>query len=152
MFEAPILGQILIFLTTVIGFGIQMYRESRNRKWDLADRAAAREQMKAEMQTVKEETVVAHEIVVKKIEENTEISRTAFSEANNVNAKLLTLAEAINTTYDRKAAGIRERETDLVGALGNPETVTDVLKEIQQNTAATAENTDAIKDASQKAK
>jgi hypothetical protein len=38
------IGQIIIFLTTVAGFLFNVYRENRNRRWDLEDRARAREE------------------------------------------------------------------------------------------------------------
>ena len=100
-------GQFLLFLTTVLGFGIQLYREKRNREWDLADRELARKQLAAKVE-------IAHESVMKKIEENTEISREAFTEANNVNAKLLKLAQQIDGSFDRRADDMRRRSSDLL--------------------------------------
>lgn len=135
--STTLVGQFLLFLTTVIGFGIQMYRESRNRKWDLEDRKNARREMESKVESVKQETVAAHEVVVRKIEENTELSRTAFSEANNVNKKFLALANAINATYDRKAAGIRERESDFAHAVATVE----ATKESVDEAKAVAEDT-----------
>ena len=101
------IGQFFLFLTTIIGFGIQLYREHRNRAWDLRDRELARQQLA-------EKVEVAHETVMKKIEENMEISRVAFTEANNVNAKLLKLAQQIDGSFDRRADDMRRRSSDLL--------------------------------------
>lgn len=106
--EGTLYGQALIFLTTFLGFAIQIYREKRNRRWDLEDRERARLEIAAKVESVAAVTASRQEHVLQKIAENTAISRVAFNEANNVNTKLLKLAEMINAPYDRKASGIHD--------------------------------------------
>lgn len=126
---ATAFGQLILLLTTLAGLWFTNYRESRNRKWDLEDRKRAREELEAKVEQVKVATISRQEVVLAKIAENTEISRTAFTEANNVNAKFMALANAINASYDRKAQNIRERAED--------------FKHILENTHATLEHTQA---------
>lgn len=118
-----ILGQFLLFLTTIAGFAIQLYREKRNRDWDVRDRELARA-------LIAKKVEVAHDAVLQKIEENTEISREAFTEANNVNAKLLSMSNQINDRFDLRAEDIRRSSID--------------LKEEMHSTATNVEETKAL--------
>jgi hypothetical protein len=106
------LGQVALALITLAGFGLQMWKESRNRKWDLEDRERARKELEMKVTEAQQTAVVANEAVIQKIDENTEISRNAFKEANNTNQKLLELAHAIDQTYERRAVNLRRRADD----------------------------------------
>lgn len=75
-------AQFAILVTTTAGlvttlgtFGYNIYRDNRNRRWDLENRRLAREE------------------VISRIDENTQISVQAFKEANDVNAKIATLTK-----------------------------------------------------------
>lgn len=57
-----LVGQVVIFLTTVLGFGYNIYRENRNRRWDLEDRRIAREENQRAQQKVSNE--LAHNTTV----------------------------------------------------------------------------------------
>jgi len=106
------IGQLLLFCTTVLGFGIQIYREKRNRQWDLEDRERARVVLAKTAEIVAVETDMKQQKVIQKIEENTELSRGAFKEANDVNQKLLTMQSMINAAFDRRAESSRRRHVD----------------------------------------
>jgi hypothetical protein len=117
------LGQVALALITLAGFGLQMWKESmnrkadadkeaRNRQWDLEDRERARKELEMKVTEAQQTAVVANEAVIQKIDENTEISRNAFKEANNTNQKLLELAHAIDQTYERRAVNLRRRADD----------------------------------------
>lgn len=64
---------VTTLVSTILGFGYNLYRDNRNRKWDLENRRLARDE------------------VMRKIDQNTEISVQAFKEANDVNAKIAAL-------------------------------------------------------------
>jgi len=72
---ALIVTSIVTLITLVITQVLSTNREARNRRWDQEDRERAREQMKREANDHTQTTVA-------KIDENTEISRSAFHEAN----------------------------------------------------------------------
>lgn len=105
--------QFAILITTIAGVIsmlatqiFAMFRESRNRKWDLQDRAAARAEMRENtrllrlenMQTATElarVSMINSEHLLDVIKENTDITsrgasqaEAAYSEANNFNKKL----------------------------------------------------------------
>jgi hypothetical protein len=107
-------GQLILFLTTIAGFAIQLFREWRNRKWDLEDRERARKELAEKVESAQTLAISKQKEMLDKIEENTNISREAFTEANGVNQKLLLLQNQLNEPYDRKAAGIRQRQTDMI--------------------------------------
>lgn len=67
---AAVVGQIVTFLTVIVGFVYQYLRESRRHRWD----AEQRREIAAE--------------ALAAIENNTEVSREAFKEANDVNLKI----------------------------------------------------------------
>jgi hypothetical protein len=136
-------GQTIIFATTVLGFSIQLFREWRNRKWDLEDRERARKDLEVKVTAVAATAKVANEAVMNKIDENTEISRGAFKEANNAfeaannsNQKLLELSRAIDQTYERRTVNYRRRADDQL------KTVADETKAIVEDTQDTVEKID----------
>lgn len=142
-----IIGQIVLFLTTVIGFGIQLYRESRNRRWaeekeekqykreqelrewDLQERKQAREALHQETRAVADrlavETRAASERLHHELAMNTDVSIGAFKEANDVNKKIFAIAgrflkdEETSTIedIDKTTKEINEKVTDLTDAL-----------------------------------
>ncbi len=102
-----------IWITSLIGFLslmatqiFSLWRESRNRKWDLEDRAAARAQMQKNAELQRIETIqtaidlarvtkLHGEEIVKEISRNTEITQSvgekadaAYVAANNFNERL----------------------------------------------------------------
>ncbi len=98
--------QICLLLTLVVTKGFEVYfdrqkqaREKLLRQWDLEDRERARQELAARVATT-------HKKVIEKIEENTNISREAFTEANNVNVKLLRMSNQIGSSSsdERRAA------------------------------------------------
>lgn len=122
-------GEIVILITTILGFAIALYRESRNRKWDLADRQAEREALAQETRAMADRLAIetretadrlSHEIAV-----NTDVSIGAFKEANDVNRKIWGIArrfmkdEETSTIedIDKTTKEINEKVTDLTDAL-----------------------------------
>jgi hypothetical protein len=92
-------GELIILITTVagiittiIGFVVQLYRERRNRAWELEDRRLTAEALQQKNEqtaaTLQKETQRTRDMLARKIDENTKISADAFSEANAVNVKL----------------------------------------------------------------
>lgn len=109
-------NQFAILVTTIAGFAsllctqlFQFYRENRNRKWDLQDRTAAREEMRKtveeqrleSMKTAVELAKVSQanrDLIFSAIKENTSLTvdagekaMAAYTSANNFNSKLETL-------------------------------------------------------------
>lgn len=106
--DGTLIGQVFIFLVTILGFAIQIYREKRNRAWDLVDRELAREAIAAKVDVATTATIRRQEHVIQKIEENNDINREAIKVSNTFNEKLISLAERINGPYERKASGIHQ--------------------------------------------
>lgn len=94
--------QLIILITTLAGFLYNWWRDGRQRRWDLEDRRLAREQALANAQKIHDSmqtaatkaaqavNVTEHRsnVLEQKIDENTEMTRKAISEANNFNRKL----------------------------------------------------------------
>ncbi len=108
------LGQIdinvwILVGTTVLGLSSVLLQgwlknraDVRNHEWDVADRIATaqlqarRQNAVAESVAQVKDTVVEHSHELKTlIDENTDISRTAFKEANSVNAKIASLGQTL---------------------------------------------------------
>jgi transcriptional regulator of heat shock response len=121
-------------VTTIIGFVVQLYRERRNRAWELEDRTLKAEalQQKTEQAAValQKETQRTRDMLTRKIDENTQISVDAFREANAVNMKLA----RINAMID----GVRTQE--------QLEQVAEIVKDTKHVAEATKEDTGFIKD------
>jgi seryl-tRNA synthetase len=119
-----IVGQVVILLTTLAGFAIQLYREHRNRKWDLEDRREAREQQRRETEMAAQKLAAKTEQtaskIIEKVQEGTEMSKKALAEANDVNKKIY------NITRRFTESGATPGELD---ALAQIETTT---KDIQE--------------------
>ncbi len=98
-----LIGQLVIFLTTLAGIITAIYRENRNRRWDKEDRAAAREEqnrkIEATARNVASEALhVAEELahhadvqqreILDKVQASADVSERTFKEANAFNQKL----------------------------------------------------------------
>jgi hypothetical protein len=95
---AAVIGQVLTFLTVIAGFIFQYLRETRQHKWeqdqriDIAHKALATQEATAKDLATK--TAEAEARLAAQIENNTEVSRSAFREANDVNNKIHALGLA----------------------------------------------------------
>ncbi len=105
-------GQIYILITTVagivttiIGFLVQLYRERRNRAWELEDRRLTAEALRRETMmaaaTLKKETAHTRDVLVNKIEENTQINIDALKQANHVGDKLARIGTMIDNVRSK---------------------------------------------------
>ena len=107
------IGQVIIFLTTVAGFVFTIYRENRNRRWDLEDRARAREE------TIRHTTIAAVE-VKRELDKQTRVVGQAHQELKQAieDNTALTAAIADKTiTSEERLAEIcarfeRDRDND----------------------------------------
>ena len=93
--DGATITSLVTLATIVIGFMVQIYRENRNRRWDLADRAelAAKVEdnryiLAAKMEDNRHHVAATANELKTLIHENTQISTNAFHEANTVNIKL----------------------------------------------------------------
>ena len=59
-----IVTQIVTLITVVIGFFVALYRENRNRRWDLEDRARARAELLRKTDKLTEASIRGHENTV----------------------------------------------------------------------------------------
>lgn len=78
---AAVIGQVLTFLTVIAGFAYQYMRDAQRHKWDQEERKSIAEAALATGQQTERR-------LSNQIDENTQVSRTAFKEANDVNLKL----------------------------------------------------------------
>jgi hypothetical protein len=94
-----LVGQIIIFLTTVAGFLFNVYRENRNRRWDLEDRARAREEtmhrtnvaaVEVKKELDKQSRVVGqvHRELKQAIEDNTALTAAIVDKTINAEERL----------------------------------------------------------------
>lgn len=143
--------QIVILITGLLTVVIPLYREQRNRRWDLEDRERTARDLAAKTQAaadlVRSEVVAAQQLVTKqtdmlrdRISDNTDLTsqakdaaHQAYQEANHVNLKIAALQQ------DIVAIGSRKAETDAT------DTADQVLKDIEENTAATAKGVAKLK-------
>lgn len=111
-FTSP--AQVAILLTTIATLVYQFVREGRRHKWEEEAKvrhAEATAKAEAERLDIAQRVKDAETNLNAKLDENTEISRKAFTEANHVNEKLAAqnaafdklLAVALSTT-ERRAA------------------------------------------------
>lgn len=77
-------AQWITFLTMIVGFGLQIYRENRARRWAEEERAQLAAKVEANGKVQKSN----HAEVTNAINDNTRISVEAFREANDVNRKI----------------------------------------------------------------
>jgi type II secretory pathway pseudopilin PulG len=133
--DATTWGQFFLFLTTVAGFWFQYIREGRRQRWEAEERirqaAEVQRQVRLDAERVKEtlkqETASIqerHTETQQQLEENTEISRRAFYEANNINRKLVAMGHRFDALLSRQDVGEEDRA---------------VVQEMQQNVKALAE-------------
>lgn len=102
-------AQWVTLITVVAGFLFQLYRENRQRKWDVEDRARIAAAVTNEAQSVARKVVDAateaaaerHKLAAA-VDENTAISTKAFHEANTVNQKLEALGVEHNALQRRE--------------------------------------------------
>jgi hypothetical protein len=121
-------------VTTILGFVVQLYRERRNRAWELEDRRLTAEvlQRKTEQtaEVLKKETAMTRDVLVRKIDENTQINVDALRQANMVNSKLARIDSLID--------GVRTQ--------AQLDTVSAIVKDTKQVVDATKEDTGFIKE------
>lgn len=119
-----LVGQILTFLLAAAGFGVALWREARNRRWDLEDRALARQELNLKLAAYHVETT-------DKIDANTKVSENAFHEANDAKKLIASIEEARNKIQSATidiATDVKEGTT----------VVADAAERIQANTERSA--------------
>lgn len=101
-----LLGQVLLFLTTLAGFAFQAWREARNRRWAKEEREDLAKKVEEQRQEL-----------TSKIDENTvltargvEASREAIRVGNNFNAKLQVVMGRFDALGDRE----RQRQSERI--------------------------------------
>jgi hypothetical protein len=101
---AAVIGQVLTFLTVIAGFIFQYLRETRQHVWDQEQRIAIAKNVLATQEAAA--TVLALKAaetearLAAQIENNTEVSKLAFKEANDVNNKIHALGLARQLQHD----------------------------------------------------
>lgn len=93
-------GQLFLFITFIINIIVQIYREIRQRRWDLADRLEARKQLEVHEQTM-----------TKKVDEQTETLSTKLDEKT---------AEQIETLQQSMRSRVGDFSKSIDGLLNNP--------------------------------
>lgn len=89
---ATVIGQVITFLTVAIGFIVQYLRETRQHEWDREERMATAESLRSNTSERAADLAVRAAATEARlaayIADNTEVSKVAFKEANDVNNKL----------------------------------------------------------------
>lgn len=114
--EPSILLGLLTFLTLVATWLRTSMTDRRNRRWAALDRAreaAEEEEKKDDRRRIAREQRERDKVTHKKIDQNTEISRAAFREANTVNQKIASYGSAL-------VAGQIEQTEELKERMDNP--------------------------------
>lgn len=121
-------------ITTILGFVVQLYRERRNRAWELEDRRLTADTLSRKTEqtaeVLKKETEMTREVLVRKIEENTQINVDALRQSNFVSQRL--------TRIDALIDGVRT-QTQL-------DTVAGIVKDTKHVVDETKKDTGFIKD------
>jgi hypothetical protein len=121
-------SSIALMITTVAGFAsllathlFQFYRENRNRRWDLEDREASRQEMRKTAETQRVETIqtaielarvsnINREHVLGAISKNTEITSEASAKAEAASVVVASTATNFNDKLEAlhsELAGLR---------------------------------------------
>lgn len=78
---ALIVGQIVGVITTIVGIGVMLYRENRNRRWDKEDRNVVAAETRHALRN-------SHAVLASQITQGAKHAEDAFHEANAVNNKI----------------------------------------------------------------
>lgn len=150
--QVTILGLAGLLVTQIA----QMLRESRNRKWDLADRAAARADAAAKAEQLRLETAAAAAQLRREQQAHAEAQRIAtiqtaieLAKVSKVNRDRLIAAVAENTTLtETHAKAAREKLDALLDKQGCNVTLDDIaaaVSETQETVDATQRKVDEAK-------
>lgn len=120
-----IIGQVITLILALVGFGVSLWREHRNRKWDLEDRRAAREALTRNLDEKFTSTN-------KKIDENTRVSQEAFHEANDAKNLIASIEQTRNELQLKTIQIADEVRT-------GTKDVSEAVEAIQDNTGKSAE-------------
>lgn len=127
-----LLTAVLGFMSTIVTIVVAMWKDSRNRRWE-------REEKERQRQWDIEDRERARKELHEKINENTEISRAAHVEANDVNHKILDLTRKFESVQLDMRSSRRERHDDMVAA----QDTLDRVDETTQETLRTVKADDA---------
>ena len=116
--DGTLLGQVVIFLTAVFGFLAKFLQDRRaervreeQRQYDLEDREKQRKKTRILARRLQEQTEEAKQVLASlmqtlkeeirsDIAENTQVSKTAFAEANDVNRKIAMIVKRFEREPD----------------------------------------------------
>jgi hypothetical protein len=103
-----LIGQTVILLTTLAGFAYNIYRENRNRRWDLEDRKVERKKAADQLTNVShqvnevDQTVQRvrgdHNIIVRKIDRAAEIAAEAAAGNHALESRIAELSKMFEAT------------------------------------------------------
>lgn len=124
----------ITFYTLIAGFLFQLYREHRQRKWDVEDRAKIALTLISEAKSVAKKVVDAAAVATverqqlrQAVDQNTDISTRAFHEANTVNQKLETLGLE-NNALQRRGQAAAERSELIVDTVVETHEIVKVIE------------------------
>lgn len=96
--QAILVTAVAGIVTTILGFVVQLYRERRNRQWDLEDRRQIKDTAATAVQVAAE----TREVLVQKIEENTQINVDALTAATDVSKQIAAVSTMIDEVKTRE--------------------------------------------------
>lgn len=89
MDTSVLIVQAFLFLTMLVATGVQQWSRIRDRKWDLQDRAEARQELQERLQAEAVSRAASMARLETELTQNTKLSEQAFREANSVNEKIV---------------------------------------------------------------
>jgi hypothetical protein len=143
---------IMSFMATVLGYIYTGWRETRNRRWDREDAERRAKEIKDEAVATAEALAMKTELarldladkvertrldletehllasakrddLSRQLAENTDISRNAFTEANNVNQKIALLTEAYDAVAGRTARIEQQQDAAVIAVKANTDEI-----------------------------
>lgn len=117
-------GQLVLLVTTIVGFVVTAWRENRNRRWASDDRAAATreivEQAKAEAEALRiRAEAIADQVKIEAAVLAAVVKKESMAAAEVLRREAVRQAESTRANSVKEAAGIREEQRISIENLGD---------------------------------
>lgn len=118
-------GQLILLLTTVIGFLVQLYRERRNRLWDLEDRDRKARELAAKHELITEKQDQMSREITERIDTNTQITTNALEQARIVKRRLEEIDKRFDAVHKENLATVMDTVSDTKAVVEETKAVVD---------------------------
>jgi hypothetical protein len=99
MTQGQVWVAVISLLGSIVAAGVTLYTQHRNRQWTLEDAARLEAKTAAGLAEVKKTTAQSHDVIVKKLDHNTELTGMAYNAANNWQERLERLAKVFDSVH-----------------------------------------------------